>query len=45
MCEHVVGIVIGLNYCKPPPAAKGIIIGEKKRRGRPVKVKKALLIQ
>jgi hypothetical protein len=45
MRKHVVGIVIGLNYCKPPPAAKGIRIVEKRRRGRPTKVKKPLLIQ
>ncbi len=45
MGKHVVGIAIGLNYCKPPPAAKGIRIGEKRRRGRSAKVKKALLIQ
>jgi hypothetical protein len=46
MGKHVVGIAIGLNYCKPPPAAaKGIRIGENRRRGRSAKVKKALLIQ
>ncbi len=45
MGKHVVGIAIGLNYCKPPPAAKGIRIGENRRRGRSAKVKKVLLIQ
>ncbi len=45
MCKHVVGMGIRLNYCKPPPAAKNIPIGEKRRRGRPTKPKKALLIQ
>jgi hypothetical protein len=45
MCKHVVGIAIGLNYCKPPSGVKGIRIGEKRRRGRPAKVKKVLLIQ
>jgi hypothetical protein len=29
-----------LNYFKPPSAAKGIRIGEKRRRGRPAKAKK-----
>ena len=45
MCKHVVGMAVRLNYCKPPPAAKNIPIGEKRRRGRPSKSKKALLIQ
>jgi len=45
MCNYVVGIAIRLNYCKPPPAAKGIRSGEKSRRDRSAKVKKALLIQ
>ncbi|CAF1118993.1 unnamed protein product [Rotaria sordida] len=45
MCKHVVGMAIRLNYCKPPPAAKNIKIGEKRRRGRPAKSKKALLMQ
>jgi hypothetical protein len=45
MCKHVVGMAIRLNYCKPPPAAKNIPIGTKRRRGRPTKSKKALLIQ
>ncbi len=35
----------GEGYCKPSPAAKNIKIGEKRRRGRPSKAKKALLIQ
>jgi hypothetical protein len=33
------------GICKPPPAAKNVPIGEKRRRSRPSKVKKALLIQ
>jgi hypothetical protein len=45
LCKHVVGIAIILSYYKPPPAAKNIKIGEKRRRGRPSKTKKALLIQ
>jgi hypothetical protein len=45
MCKHVVDIAIGLNYFKPPSAAKGIRIGEKRHRGRSAKVKKILLIQ
>jgi uncharacterized Zn finger protein len=45
MCKHIVGLAIRLNYCRPPPAAKNVKIGEKRRRGRPSKAKKALLIQ
>jgi hypothetical protein len=45
MCKYVVGIAIRLNYCQPPPAAKGIRISEKRRRDRSAKAKKALLIQ
>ncbi|CAF2053487.1 unnamed protein product [Rotaria magnacalcarata] len=45
MCKHVVGMAIRLNHCKPPPAAKNVKIGEKRRRGSPPKAKKALLIQ
>ena len=29
MSKQVVGIVFRLNYCKPPLAAKGILVGEK----------------
>ena len=45
MCKHVVGMAIRLNYCKPPSAAKQVKIGEKRRRGRPKKFTKALVIQ
>ena len=45
MCKHVVGMAIRLNHCKPPPTAKNVKIGEKRRRARPSKSKKALLIQ
>jgi hypothetical protein len=45
MCKHVVGMAIRLKYCRPPPAAKDVQIGEKRRRGGPAKSKKALLIQ
>jgi hypothetical protein len=45
MCKHVFCMAIRLNYCKPPPAAKNVLIDEKRYRGRPSKAKKALLIQ
>ncbi|CAF3896417.1 unnamed protein product [Rotaria sordida] len=43
--EHIVGIAIRLKCCKPPPAAKTVPIGQKRKRGRPAKAKAALLIQ
>lgn len=46
MCKHVIGTAIRLNYCKPPPpTAKQVQIGQKRRRSRPAKLKNALLIQ
>ncbi|CAF1234572.1 unnamed protein product [Didymodactylos carnosus] len=45
ICKHVVGMAIRLKYCKPPPAAKTVPIGEKRKRGRPAKAKPALLVQ
>jgi len=44
MCKHVIGLSIRLKYVKPPPSAKQIPIGEKRRRGRPKKATKALII-
>jgi hypothetical protein len=45
MCKHVIGISMRMKYCKPPPEAKNVPIGEKRKRGRPAKAKKALLTQ
>ena len=45
MCKHVTGMAIRLNHCKPPPATKDLQIGEKRRRGRPSKAKRALIVQ
>ncbi len=44
ICKHVIGIGIRLKFCKPRPAAKDIPLGEKRKRGRPRKITKALLI-
>ncbi len=44
MCKHMIGLAIRLKLSKPPPAAKDVPIGEKRRRGRPRKSTKALLI-
>jgi hypothetical protein len=45
ICKHIVGMAIRLKHCKPPPAAKTVPIGEKRKRGRPAKAKTALLLQ
>ncbi len=39
----MIGLAIRLKYCKLPPAAKDVKIGEKRKRGRPKKATKALL--
>ena len=36
---------IRLKYCKPPPESKSVEIGTKRKRARPSKAKKALLVQ
>ena len=38
-------MAIHLKYCKPPPAAETVSLGEKRKRGRPAKAKTALLVQ
>ena len=45
ICKHIVGMGIRLKRCKPPAAAKTVPIGEKRKRGRPAKSKRALLMQ
>jgi hypothetical protein len=45
ICKHTIGMSIRLKYCKPPPEAKNVEIGTKRKRGIPSKAKKALLIQ
>jgi hypothetical protein len=44
MCKHRIGLAIRLKSAKPPPAAKEIPIGQKRKRGRPNKSSKALII-
>jgi hypothetical protein len=43
--KHIVGMAIRLKHCKPPPAAKTVPIGEKRKRGRPANAKEVLLLQ
>ena len=45
ICKHVVGIALRLKYCKAPPEAKNVPLGQKRKPGRPSKAKKALLVQ
>jgi uncharacterized Zn finger protein len=45
ICKHVVGMAIRLKHCKPSAAAKTVPIGDKRKKGRPAKVKRALLVQ
>lgn len=45
ICHHIVGLAIRLKYVKPPVAARNTPFGEKRKRGRPAKALKALLIQ
>jgi hypothetical protein len=40
LCKHVVGVAIWTKIAVPPPVAKAIPIGAKRRRGRPAKAKK-----
>lgn len=45
ICKHLVGIAIILKLIEVPVQAKNIPIGNKPKRGRPSKAKKALIIQ
>jgi hypothetical protein len=45
ICKHVIGMSIRLKYCKPPPEAKNVEVGTKRKRGRTSKARKALLLQ
>jgi len=45
ICKHIIGMSVRLKYCKAPPEAKNVAIGAKRKRGRPSKVKKALIKQ
>lgn len=44
-CKHAVGMQIRLHLVDVPPAAKQIPLGQKRKRGRPAKAKRALLTQ
>lgn len=44
ICKHIVGMAIRLQYEKARLEAKNIPIGQKRKRGRPTKAKKALIL-
>ena len=41
-CKHVLGLAIRFKMVDPPEAAKNVPLGEKRKRGRPAKVGRAL---
>ena len=44
-CKHIiVGLAIRLKYTKPPSEARNVPIGHKRKRGRPAKATRALLV-
>lgn len=45
ICKHLIGVAIRFKYIQPPLEAMNIEIGIKRKRGRPPKEKKALLVQ
>lgn len=45
MCKHIVGVALRLRCAIAPPEAKNVRIGSKRKRDRPAKAKKALIIQ
>lgn len=45
ICKHMVGMAIRLKFVKPPLEAKALPLNQKRKRGRPSKAKKALLVQ
>ena len=45
ICKHSLGLALRLGFCNPPSEAKDVPIGQKRKRGRPSKAKKALIRQ
>ncbi len=44
VCKHIVGLAIRLTFVTPPIEAKTLPLNQKRKRGRPSKAKKALLV-
>lgn len=45
ICKNIVGIAIRLKYIDVPIEEKLIPIGSKRKRGRPAKTRRALIVQ
>lgn len=45
VCKHMVGLAIRLKFVTPPLEAKALPLNQKRKRVRPSKAKKALLVQ
>lgn len=45
MCKHIMGILLKMKQLDAPPEAKPVPIGEKRKRGRPSKAKRARVLQ
>ena len=45
ICKHALGLHIPFKLCDVPILAKNISLGQNKKRGRPARAKKALLVQ
>lgn len=45
MCKHIIGLALRLKHTVLPVGVKNILMGEKRKRGRPSKSKQALIIQ
>lgn len=43
-CKHVIGVGIRKGLCSAPEVAKGVPIGQKRKRGRPPKASAALVV-
>lgn len=44
-CKHTLGMLIRLHAVTVPLEAKNVLLGQKRKRGRPTKAKQALLVQ
>lgn len=44
-CKHIVGVALRMKLVTAPDEAKTVPIGTRRKRGRPSKAKKALLVQ
>ncbi len=45
LCKHVLGLAIRFKYCQAPDAAKNVLVGKNRKRGRPTLAKPALIRQ